>query len=509
MSIAQGTGARPWVSPRGAAHIDLASYGHARVKTGLTTWERTHRRSVVLVDAGAALFGALVGIAGRNALLGDRVGLWGSSDSVRLTLLVAAVAWIGLLARNGAYATRYVGAGTEEYRAVTRSALGLVALVGVTSFAFQLEFSRGVLLLMVPATAGATLLGRYAVRRRLVHQRNAGLHLRPTLVVGDARTALDVAHRIEGDPATTGMKVTAICVSDLHDPVLATENTRGFLVLGTEADTLGVVDRMDIAAVAVASSPTMAGHTLRRLGWALEQRDVDLLVAPGVVEVAGPRLTMRRAAGLPMLHVERPVQSGWRYALKLLCDRLIGFAGLVAISPVLLAIALLIKRDSAGPVLFRQDRVGEGGRVFSMYKFRTMVVDAEARLAELELHSEGNDVLFKMRRDPRITRVGEVLRRFSLDELPQLLNVVRGEMSLVGPRPPLAAEVDRYESDAVRRLRVRPGMTGLWQVSGRSDLSWLDSVRLDLWYVDNWSLALDAQILFRTANAVFRGRGAY
>jgi exopolysaccharide biosynthesis polyprenyl glycosylphosphotransferase len=509
MSIAQNTGARPWVTPRGAAHIDLASYGHAPVKTGLTTWERAHRRTSVAVDAAAAVFGALVGLAGRDAIFGDRVGLWGSPETVRLTLLVATLAWIGLLARNGAYATRFVGAGSEEYRAVTRAAVGLVALVALASFVLQLEFSRGVLLLSVPAMATTTLVGRYVLRRRLATQRVSGMHLRPTLVVGDARAALDVAHRIENDPATTGMHVAAICVSDVHDPVLATENTTGLAVLGTEAETLDVVDRLGVAAVAVASSPTMAGHALRRLGWALEQRDVDLLVAPGVVEVAGPRLTMRRAAGLPMLHVERPVQSGWRYNLKLLGDRVLGATALVLLSPVLLTVALLVRRDSPGPALFRQDRVGEGGRVFSMYKFRTMVVDAEARLAELEEQSEGNDVLFKMRRDPRITRIGEVLRRFSLDELPQLINVVRGEMSLVGPRPPLAAEVDRYESDAVRRLRVRPGMTGLWQVSGRSDLSWFDSVRLDLWYVDNWSLALDGQILLRTVQAVLRGRGAY
>ena len=211
-----------------------------------------------------------------------------------------------------------------------------------------------------------------------------------------------------------------------------------------------------------------------------------------------------------MLHVERPVSSGLRYGLKLLADRLIALLLIILASPVLIGIALLVRRDSSGPALFTQNRVGEGGRTFRMIKFRTMVVDAEARLAELAPEQDdGNGILFKMRTDPRVTRVGAVLRRFSLDELPQLFNVLRGEMSLVGPRPPLPSEVDTYESDAVRRLRVRPGMTGLWQVSGRSDLSWGDSVRLDLWYVDNWSLALDAQILFRTANAVFQGRGAY
>ncbi len=509
MSIAQGTDARPWVTPRGVAHIDLATFGHARVRSGLSEWERRHRRSTMGVDAAAAVVGVLVGLVGRNAVLGSYTGLWGPSGPARFTLFVVAAAWIVLLAKNGAYATRFVGAGSEEYRAVTRSAVGLVALVAFGSFALQLDFSRGMLLLSVPTMTVTTLLGRYELRRRLAAARAGGLHLRPTLVVGDARAALDVAHRIESDPRTTGMAVVAICVTDLADPVLAVENHSGIPVVGSEADTLHVVDRLAVGAVAVASSPAIAGHALRRLGWALEQRDVDLLVAPGVVEVAGPRLTMRRAAGLPMLHVERPVQSGWRYGLKLIGDRVLGVTALLLLAPVLLVIGLLVRRDSPGPALFRQERVGEGGRVFSMYKFRTMVVDADARREELAADSDGNDILFKMRRDPRVTRVGAALRRFSLDELPQLLNVVRGEMSLVGPRPPLRAEVDQYESDAVRRLRVRPGMTGLWQVSGRSDLSWFDSVRLDLWYVDNWSLALDMQILLRTGQAVLRGRGAY
>jgi lipopolysaccharide/colanic/teichoic acid biosynthesis glycosyltransferase len=166
--------------------------------------------------------------------------------------------------------------------------------------------------------------------------------------------------------------------------------------------------------------------------------------------------------------------------------------------------------SSPGPALFRQTRIGADGRPFQMVKFRSMVVDAEERLKELRQESDdGNGVLFKMRRDPRVTPVGSLLRRFSVDELPQLWNVVRGDMSLVGPRPPLPQEVARYSDDATRRLRVRPGMTGLWQVSGRSDLSWEESLRLDLRYVDNWSLTLDVTILWRTFRAVLGRSGAY
>jgi exopolysaccharide biosynthesis polyprenyl glycosylphosphotransferase len=508
MSLAQGTSARTWRTSRGAPHIDVASFGHARVRHDLATWQRTQRFRTVASDTAAGLLGVLVGLWSREALLGGNAALWGSAEAMRATVCVLVGLWLLLLARHGAYAVRYMGSGPEEYRAVTRAAATLVAVVAVASFAFKLEFSRGVLLFAVPMTVAATIGARWMLRRQLASAWDAGRCLAPTVLVGDARAVLDLANRITASPRTTGMRVSGVCVSDLHDPVLATPEFADLLVLGDETTALAAVDRVGAGVVAVASSPTMAGTALRRLGWALEQRDVDLLIAPGIVEVAGPRLTMRPAAGVPMLHVERPVSSGLRYGSKLLADRVLALMLIVFAAPVLIAIAVMVRRDSSGPALFTQNRVGEGGRTFRMIKFRTMVVDAQDRLTELD-SDDGNGVLFKLRTDPRVTRFGAVLRRFSLDELPQLFNVLRGEMSLVGPRPPLPSEVDTYESDAVRRLRVRPGMTGLWQVSGRSDLSWGDSVRLDLWYVDNWTLALDAQILFRTANAVFQGKGAY
>lgn len=460
-------------------------------------------------DAAAAALGVLFGIVERNALFGGETSLGGSPEAMQLTIVTVAALWLVVLAYHGAYATRFVGTGNEEYRAVTRAAVTLVAVIAFTSFALKSEFSRGILLLSVPAMVGVTVLSRYILRRRLATARMAGEFLQPTVVIGDARAVLELADRISALPSDTGLQVTGVCVADSADPLITTDEFAHVTVLGDETSTLEAVDRVGAKVVAVASSPTMSGHALRRLGWALEQRGVDLLIAPGIVEVAGPRLSLRRASGLPMLHVERPVSSGVRYATKLAADRLVALTGLLLISPILLGIAVLIRRDSPGPVLFRQERVGEGGKTFTMLKFRTMSTDADARLAEFQDTHDGNETLFKLRADPRVTRVGAVLRRYSLDELPQLINVVRGEMSLVGPRPPLPREVDTYESDTVRRLRVRPGMTGLWQVSGRSDLSWVDSVRLDLWYVDNWSLALDVQILVRTVNAVVRGKGAY
>jgi exopolysaccharide biosynthesis polyprenyl glycosylphosphotransferase len=272
---------------------------------------------------------------------------------------------------------------------------------------------------------------------------------------------------------------------------------------------LRAVDELRVDVVAVASHPDLSGHALRRLAWSLEERGVDLVVSPGIVEVAGPRLSIRPVAGLSLLHLERPANRGGKMLVKAGLDRLFGTALFLAFGPLLAVLAVAVRRSSPGPVLFRQIRIGADGRPFQMLKFRSMVVDAEARLRDLARHDEGNGVLFKMRQDPRVTRVGAVLRRFSLDELPQLWNVVRGDMSLVGPRPPLPQEVIGYSDDATRRLRVRPGMTGLWQVSGRSDLSWEESLRLDLRYVDNWSLALDATILWRTLRAVIGRSGAY
>jgi exopolysaccharide biosynthesis polyprenyl glycosylphosphotransferase len=263
--------------------------------------------------------------------------------------------------------------------------------------------------------------------------------------------------------------------------------------------------------VVVLSCPEIDGAELRRLAWQLERDEIDLIVASTLVDVAGDRTTIRPVDGLPMLHVEHPRLKGSARLVKNLFDRVGAFLLLVAFSPLLLVLALLVRFGprGRGPAIFRQERVGKDGRPFVLYKFRTMVVNAEARLQELRNLNDSDGELFKMRQDPRVTPVGRWLRRLSLDELPQLMNVVKGDMSLVGPRPPLAREVAGYPDDMRRRLVVKPGLTGLWQVSGRSDLSWEESMRLDVTYVENWSLAMDVAILARTVKAVVRSSGAY
>ena len=261
--------------------------------------------------------------------------------------------------------------------------------------------------------------------------------------------------------------------------------------------------------VAVAHSPGVGPEALRRMAWALEGAGVDLLVAPAFTDVAGPRIHVRPVSGLPLLQIAAPRFSGGRWLLKRSIDVASTLLLLVLLSPVLLSVALLVRLTSRGPVVFTQERIGRDGKPFRLYKFRSMCVDAEARRAGLLAENDCDGVLFKLRDDPRVTPVGRWLRRYSLDELPQLVNVLRGQMSMVGPRPPLASEVEQYEQHVHRRLLVTPGITGLWQVSGRSELSWTETVRLDLYYVENWSVALDAEIVWKTLFTVLRGRGAH
>jgi exopolysaccharide biosynthesis polyprenyl glycosylphosphotransferase len=311
-----------------------------------------------------------------------------------------------------------------------------------------------------------------------------------------------------------GYRVVGVCVGE--DPRHPEKNaTPGFVdgvpILGSLDQVAEVARSCGADTVAVTSTTAFGPSAVRRLSWELEDTDAELILAPALTNIAGPRIHTQPVAGLPLIHVDRPTYRGANKILKKSFDVIGSAAMLVLFSPLLLGVALAIKLTSKGPVFFRQERVGINGTTFRMIKFRSMVIDAESRLATLQTtdRDAGNVVLFKMKNDPRITKVGKFIRRFSIDEVPQLFNVLFGDMSLVGPRPPLKAEVERYEVDARRRLLVKPGMTGLWQVSGRSDLSWDDTVRLDVYYVENWSITADLVILCRTAKAVVSSSGAY
>ncbi|MET9310270.1 sugar transferase [Kribbella sp. NPDC003505] len=454
-------------------------------------WVGVYRWAAVGGDLLAAMLGVSIALLTR---FGYHVG-----SSYLVVSSVLPLAWVAAVALSKGYDPRFYGAGPDEFRSLLRAGVGLTAAVAMTSYVTKAEIARGFVVLAIPVMVVAALLLRYALRKDLHRHRVRGRCMHRVLVVGRSGPAATLCEHLESRP-TDGFRVVATC---------RPRGESGEVEALDEPDILAAADRHAVEVVAIATDPELAGQSLRRLSWALEQRGIELIVSPGIIEVAGPRISVRPVAGLSLLHLERPSVSGGPHLMKAVFDRVVALGIVVVLAPLLIGLALAVKLSSPGPVLFRQQRVGRAGVEFTMLKFRSMYVDAEARLSDLYALSDGNGVIFKMRNDPRMTPLGRWIRRFSLDELPQLFNVLRGDMSLVGPRPPLAEEVALYAADDSRRMLVKPGMTGLWQVSGRSDLSWDESVRLDLRYVDNWSMTLDLLILWKTVRAVFYGAGAY
>lgn len=415
------------------------------------------------------------------------------------------VGWVAILAAFGLYRTKNLGAGTEEYQKVLTSSLIAAGMTGAVMYLTGYELSRGFFVLLFLIGLAALLVGRLVVRRMVQYARGRGHLLNRVIIAGAGRHVEEIAAVISRE-RWLGYSIAGAAVPagmDIH------QTRSGIPVLGHTDDLAALAAHHDIDAVICTEGAFATSKGFRRLAWELENKDTQMVVVPSLTDISAERLAVRPVAGLPLVHVEQPQSEAASRWTKRLFD-LVGSAALIAVSsPIMLAVAVAIKLDDGGPILFRQTRVGRNGEVFSCLKFRSMVVDAEARMAELRARNESDGVLFKMARDPRITKVGHFIRRYSLDEFPQFFNVFRGDMSLVGPRPALPTEVEQYESHVRRRLDVRPGITGLWQVSGRSDLSWEDTVRLDLYYVDNWSMMQDASILFRTAKAVLGSDGAY
>jgi exopolysaccharide biosynthesis polyprenyl glycosylphosphotransferase len=448
-------------------------------------------------DAACALAAGLVGLDVRF-----------SHSSAPLLYLVFTLAlpliWLTALSLAGAYDTRLVGVGSDEFRRVLNAGVSLTGSVAVASYLTKTDFARGYVVIALPFLTTLDLLARYSLRKRLHKLRRRGKCMRNVVAVGYEQVIADLAAALRRD-SHHGLRVVAACV-------VGGERSReieGIPVSGDVDCVDTVVERFEADTVAVLACPEMSGIRLRDLAWMLERTGTDLCVAPALLDVAGPRTSIRPVAGLPLIHMDHPEFTGLRRVFKSAFDRTSACLGLLVCMPVFVAAAVVVKLADGGPVFFRQVRVGRDGRLFKVYKFRTMVPDAEHRKAELVALNESDGVLFKIRRDPRVTAVGMRLRRWSLDELPQLINVVMGEMSLVGPRPPLPEEAALYAEHVRRRLVVKPGITGLWQVNGRSDLSWDEAVRLDLRYVENWSFALDVQILWKTMSAIARGSGAY
>ena len=414
-------------------------------------------------------------------------------------------AWIAVIAALGGYRERLFGSGVEEYKIVVNASLLTAGLTGVASYLTKYELSRSFFVLVFSLGSVALVTHRALLRRAIHRARKAGV-LTHDIVIAGSLAQIDEITRVLRRETWLGYRVLGAVVP----PACAAEETpTGTPVLGTTDQVLEILKATNADVIFVAGGALDGADEMRELVWQLEALDVQVVVAPSVTDVSRERVHVRPVGGLPLVHIDPPRHMRAARRAKRLFDVVVTTGLLLAVAPMFVFIALSIKLHDGGPIFFRQTRTGRDGAEFKCLKFRTMVIDAEARLADLHAEQGFRGGLFKMKDDPRVTRPGSWLRRFSLDELPQLTNVLRGDMSLVGPRPPLPTEVAEYDRVTRRRLRVRPGMTGLWQVSGRSDLSWSEAVRLDLYYVDNWSMLQDLSILAKTFGAVVRSRGAY
>jgi len=461
-------------------------------------WVRSYLWAAGAADGSCALAAGLIALEARFAGWPSRY-----REYLLFTALMPAF-WVASVALARGYDARFVGIGPDEFRKVLNVGASLTAGVAIISFVTKSDIARGYIVIALPCATALDLLARYGLRKGLHRRRRGGACMRRVIAVGHAARVADLIGELRREKHH-GLSIVGAC---LTQGTMLTE-IAGIPVIGGMESVSAAVAELDADTVAVAADRDLTRMRLRELAWQLEATETDLYLAPALLDVAGPRTTIRPVAGLPLLYVDHPEFSGSRWVIKGLFDKLAAIATLMISAPLLVVIAFVVALRDGRPVLFRQSRVGKDGRTFTLYKFRTMVEGAEQRKAQLADYDEGAGALFKIRNDPRLTLTGRWLRRYSLDELPQFFNVLKGDMSLIGPRPPLQDEVARYTEYVRRRLAVKPGITGLWQISGRSDLSWEEAVRLDLRYVENWSLILDMQILWKSCPAVFHGSGAY
>jgi exopolysaccharide biosynthesis polyprenyl glycosylphosphotransferase len=500
VSVGRGLGAgrgvasrRPTRAPTPFADLARDPAFGARLQA-LTLW----RRRVALL-----LFACDVAAVGVAVAVGYQARFSYEPETLAYPLIAGSlfVAWLVALNVFHCYEPRLFGVGTEEFRRVLLATFALFGALAIIAYTFKLTVPRGFVAVALPVGLLLLLLGRAAVRRGIQRSRRGGRLQHRVVVVGNRLDAQQLVAQVAREP-NAGFDVVGVCLPEGDD-------APGTLpVLGGIGQTLHVVRQLAADTVAIAQSPEVTPADIKAIAWSLEGSGVDLVVAPAVTDVAGPRISIRPVGGLPLLYVDEPTFTGATRVLKRVIDVVGAGLGLLLLSPLLVGVAVAVRLTSRGPALFRQTRIGRDGGEFRVFKFRTMHADAEGRRDELLARNETDGLLFKITDDPRVTPIGRFLRRTSVDELPQLINVLAGDMSLVGPRP-LPIDDSDFQGHVRRRLLVRPGITGLWQVSGRSDISWDDAVRLDLYYVENWSLTLDFTILIRTVLAVWRGEGAY
>jgi exopolysaccharide biosynthesis polyprenyl glycosylphosphotransferase len=418
-------------------------------------------------------------------------------------VVIWAVAMVSFRSRDA----HVVGVGPDEYKRVLSASITFFGVLAILFVVAGTTSARWFFVTAAPLGLFCLLLSRWLWRKWLFRQRALGHSLSRVVVVGKRKDVVKVVGQID-----RGLRAAYLVVAAVMDKPIAKGDLgllRGVTVMQGIDRVVDYASNLDCDAIIVAGEPGGRGDYIRDLAWDLEGKSLELVLATSLANVAGPRIHYRPVDGLPLLNVEIPEYEGGKHVLKRLLDILLSAAALLLLAPVFGVIALMVRSDSPGPALFSQERVGQGGRMFRIYKFRSMAVDAPERLAELREINEGNGVLFKLKNDPRVTKLGRVLRKYSIDELPQIWNVLVGDMSLVGPRPPLPNEVEEYEDHVRRRLYIKPGLTGMWQIGGRSSLSWEDSVALDLYYVENWSVVGDLMIIWRTFRVLVAPVGSY
>ncbi|WP_345762195.1 sugar transferase [Diaminobutyricibacter sp. McL0608] len=478
----------------------------AVVRTSERAWARSYRLRLLVTDTViivAFCFGSMFlrfGFDETHAFVGGY-----RTDYFSIAVIISLV-WMFTLAAYHTRDPRVVGIGVTEYRRVVSASAITFGLLAMVFLVAKVDIARGYFVLALPVGVLGVLTSRWVWRKWLIRQRMFDHYLSRALVVGGADDVEYVVKQID-KKSGAAYHVVGASVDDPSRPVVFPAHE--VPVVSDLAGVAKAAATLNADTVIVAGQPQGGSDYIRSLAWQLEGTATELVLASRLVDVAGPRIHFRPVEGLPLIHVEIPQFEGGKHMMKRALDVTTSGFALLLLSPLFLVVAILVRLDSGGPALFSQERVGRNGATFKMYKFRSMVVTAETDLEKLKAQDEGNGVMFKIKNDPRVTRVGRVLRKYSIDELPQLWNVFVGDMSLVGPRPPLPVEVREYERHVHRRLYIKPGLTGMWQVNGRSDLSWEESVRLDLYYVENWSLTGDLVIMWRTVKVLTHPVGAY
>lgn len=409
--------------------------------------------------------------------------------------------WFAAAAANDMYVARANVRPRDEFRhVVTTVALGVLFTIAA-AFLLQIDgLTRGWVVSLFVFTTAAWSLERWLARRVFLRLRREGRLARRILIVGTGQNASDIAERVQRRPELGYQPVGFVGSVEPRDP-------HGLRLLGD-------VDEIEDIAASVGATGVMIslfsidGAMVNSLSRRLTDSGLHVALGTSLCDIDIPRLRVQELDGHALLYIEPTIRTGWRRIAMRVFDYTIAALGLFLALPIVVVAAIAIKLDSSGPVFFRQLRIGEGGQPFEMLKLRTMVAGAEQLRDTLLDKNESDGPLFKIEADPRITRVGRVLRKYSIDEIPQFWNVISGEMSVVGPRPALPSEVEAWDSDAHERLRVLPGITGMWQISGRAQTTFEEYKRLDMYYVDNWSLAHDVRIVLRTIGAVVRGTGA-